>query len=169
MDKAARATADRVQAALQEVASLQKILAGENQRLEDSQAALEAADVQSPADGLLVGRNGEVGKPHRSSVTTCSRSPPILMPRKWLLNPTARSEAPTARTAGAGPGSRSRNPAITGDIKEIKGTQVLVEFNSAIPAIAPAWCRRAPQTGLTQPPTLPWNRRAGHARPTAVE
>jgi len=45
------------------VASAQKILAGENQRLQDSQAAFEAADVHSPVDGLLVGRNGEIGKP----------------------------------------------------------------------------------------------------------
>jgi multidrug efflux pump subunit AcrA (membrane-fusion protein) len=58
MDKAARATAERVQSALQEVASAQKILAGENQRLEESQAAFDAADLHSPVDGLLVGRNG---------------------------------------------------------------------------------------------------------------
>jgi multidrug resistance efflux pump len=138
MDKAARATADRVQAALQEVASLQKILAGENQRLEDSQAALEAADVQSPADGLLVGRNGEVGKPAQEfgdnlfQIATDTYALEVaLEPQPPVLKRLRPGQPALVLVPDLG------TPAITGDIKEIKGTQVLVEFNSAIPAIRP--------------------------------
>jgi multidrug efflux pump subunit AcrA (membrane-fusion protein) len=113
MDKAARATAERVQSALEEVASAQKILAGENQRLQDSQAAFEAADVHSPVDGLLVGRNGEI-----------EPQPPVL--KRLRPAQPALVLVPDLQT-----------PGITGDIKEIKGTQVVVEFNSTIPAIRP--------------------------------
>jgi multidrug resistance efflux pump len=138
MDKAARATAERVQSVLQEVASAQKILAGENQRLQESQAAFEAADVHSPVDGLLVGRNGEVGKSAQEfgdnlfQIATdmyalevaLEPAPPIL--KRIRPGQPALVLVPDLQSTG-----------ITGDVKEIKGTQVLVEFNSTIPAIRP--------------------------------
>ncbi len=138
MDKAARATAERVQSALEEVASAQRILADENRRLEDSQAAFEAADVHSPVDGLLVGRNGEVGKSAQEfgdnlfQIATDTYAlevalepePPIL--KRLRPGQPALVLVPDLQSAG-----------ITGDVKEIKGNQVLVEFNSTIPAIRP--------------------------------
>jgi multidrug resistance efflux pump len=138
MDKAARATAERVQSALQDVASAQKILADENRRLEDSQAAFEAADVHSPVDGLLVGRNGEVGKSVQEfgdnlfQIATDTYAlevaldpqPPIL--KRIRPGQPALVLVPDLQSAG-----------ITGDVKEIKGGQVVVEFNSTIPAIRP--------------------------------
>jgi multidrug resistance efflux pump len=138
MDKAAHATADSVQNALQEVASAQKILADENRRLEDSQAAFEAADVHSPVDGLLVGRSGEIGKSAQEfganlfQIATdmyalevaLSPDPPIL--KRIRPGQPALVLIPDLQSAG-----------ITGDVKQIKGTQVLVEFNSTIPAIRP--------------------------------
>ena len=138
MDKAARATGARVQSALQEVASARKILADENQRLEESQAAFEAADVHSPVDGLLVGRNGEVGKSAQEfgdnlfQIATdmyalevaLEPQPPIL--KRLRPGQPALVLVPDLQSAG-----------IAGDVKEIKGTQVLVEFNSTLPAIRP--------------------------------
>jgi multidrug resistance efflux pump len=138
MDKAAHATAEGVQNALQEVASAQKILADENRRLEESQAAFEAADVHSPVDGLLVVRNGEIGKSAQEfgnnlfQIATDTYAlevaldpqPPIL--KRIRPGQPALILIPDLQSAG-----------ITGDVKEIKGTQVLVEFNSTIPAIRP--------------------------------
>jgi multidrug resistance efflux pump len=138
MDKAARATAERVQSTLQEVASAQRILADENQRLDESQAAFEAADVHSPVDGLLVGRNGEIGKPAQEfgdnlfQIATDTYAlevalepqPPVL--KRLRPGQPALVLVPDLDSAG-----------ITGDIKEIKGAQVVVEFNSNIPAIRP--------------------------------
>jgi multidrug resistance efflux pump len=138
MDRAARATADRVQSALEEVASAQKILAGENQRLQDSQAALEAADVHSPVDGLLVGRNGEIGKPAQEfgenmfQIATDTYALEIaLEPQPPVLKRLRPGQPALVLIPDLG------IPGITGDIKEIKGTQVVVEFNSTIPAIRP--------------------------------
>ena len=138
MDKAARATADRVQAALQEVASAQKILAGENQRLEESQAAFEAADVHSPVDGLLVGRNGEIGKLAQESgdnlfqiATDTYALEVALEPQPPVLKRLQPGQPALVLVPDLG------TPGITGDIKEIKGTLVVVEFNSTIPAIRP--------------------------------
>ena len=138
LDKSARATADRVQSALQEVASAQKILAGENQRLQDSQAALEAADVHSPVDGLLVGRNGEIGKPAQEfgenlfQIATDTYALEVaLEPQPPVLKRLRPGQPALVLVPDLG------TPGITGDIKEIKGTQVVVEFNSTIPAIRP--------------------------------
>jgi multidrug resistance efflux pump len=138
MDKAARATAERVQNVLQEVASAQKILAGENQRLEESQAAFEAADVHSPVDGLLVGRSGEVGKPAQEFGDNLFQIATDMYALEIALEP----EPPVLKRLRPGQPALVLIPdlqsaGITGDVKEIKGTQVVVEFNSTIPAIRP--------------------------------
>jgi multidrug resistance efflux pump len=138
MDKAARATAERVQSVLQEVASAQKILAGENQRLQESQAAFEAADVHSPVDGLLVGRNGEVGKSAQEFGDNLFQIATDMYALEVALEP----EPPILKRIRPGQPALVLVPdlqstGITGDVKEIKGTQVLVEFNSTIPAIRP--------------------------------
>jgi multidrug resistance efflux pump len=138
MDKAARATAERVQSALEEVASAQKILAGENQRLEDSQAAFEAADVHSPVDGLLVGRNGEIGKPAQEFGENMFQ----IATDTYALEIALEPQPPVLKRLRPGQPALVLIPdlqsaSITGDIKEIKGTQVVVEFNSTIPAIRP--------------------------------
>jgi multidrug resistance efflux pump len=138
MDRAARATADRVQSALEEVASAQKILAGENQRLQDSQAALEAADVHSPVDGLLVGRNGEIGKPAQEFGENLFQ----IATDTYALEVALEPQPPVLKRLRPGQPALVlvpdlQTPGITGDIKEIKGTQVVVEFNSTIPAIRP--------------------------------
>ena len=138
MDKAARATAERVQSALDEVASAQKILADENRRLEESQAAFEAADVHSPVDGLLVGRNGEVGKSTQEFGDNLFQ----IATDTYALEVALQPEPPILKRIRPGQPALILVPdlqsaAITGDVREIKGTQVLVEFNSTIPAIRP--------------------------------
>ena len=138
MDKAARATAERVQSALDEVASAQKILADENRRLEESQAAFEAADVHSPVDGLLVGRNGEVGKSTQEFGDNLFQ----IATDTYALEVALQPEPPILKRIRPGQPALILVPdlqsaAITGDVREIKGTQVLVEFNSATPAIRP--------------------------------
>jgi len=138
MDKAARATAERVQSTLQEVASAQKILADENRRLEDSQAAFEAADVHSPVDGLLVGRNGEVGKSAQEFGDNLFQ----IATDTYALEVALEPQPPILKRLRQGQPALVlipdlQTPGITGDVKEIKGAQVLVEFNSTIPAIRP--------------------------------
>jgi len=138
MDKAARATAERVQSTLDEVASAQKILAGENQRLQDSQAAFEAADVHAPVDGLLVGRNGEIGKPAQEFGENLFQ----IATDTYALEVALEPEPPVLKRLRPGQPALVlvpdlQTPGITGDIKEIKGNRVVVEFNSTIPAIRP--------------------------------
>jgi multidrug resistance efflux pump len=138
MDQAARAAAESVRSVLQEVASAQKILADENQRLQESQAAFEAADVHSPVDGLLVGRNGEVGKSAQEfgdnlfQIATDTYALEVAVePQPAVLKRLRPGQPALVLVPDLG------IPGITGDIKEIKGAQVVVEFNSTIPAIRP--------------------------------
>jgi multidrug resistance efflux pump len=138
MDKAARAAAESVQSALQEVASAQKILADENQRLQESQAAFEAADVHSPVDGLLVGRSGEVGKSAQEFGDNLFQ----IATDTYALEVAVEPQPPVLKRLRPGQPALVLVPdlgipGITGDIKEIKGALVVVEFNSTIPAIRP--------------------------------
>jgi HlyD family secretion protein len=138
MDKSARAAAERVQSTLREVASAQKILADENQRLEESQSAFEAADVHSPVDGLLVGRNGEIGKPAQEFGENLFQ----IATDTYALEVALEPQPPVLKRLRPGQPALIlvpdlQTPGIAGDVKEIKGTQVLVEFNSTIPAIRP--------------------------------
>jgi multidrug resistance efflux pump len=138
MDKAARSTAERVQGLLQEVASAQKVLAGETQRLEELQAAFEAADVHSPVDGLLVGRNGEIGKPAQEFGDNLFQ----IATDTYALEVALEPQPPILKRIRPGQPALVLVPdlqsaSIVGEVKEIKGTQVLVEFTSTLPAIRP--------------------------------
>jgi len=138
MEKARRASDESVQSALDQVAGAKKLLDAKSHEMEDAQGAFEAAEVRAPVDGLVVERRAEVGKPVQESggelfqiatdtyalELTIEPQPPVLK----LLRPgqPALVNVPDLQTGG-----------IPGAIKEIKDTQVIVEFTSTIPAIKP--------------------------------
>jgi multidrug resistance efflux pump len=99
---------------------------------------LEAADVRSPVDGLLVGRNGEVGKMAQEfgdnlfQIATDTYALEVaLEPQPPVLKSLRQGQPALILVPDLG------TPGITGDIKAIQGNLVVVEFNSTIPAIRP--------------------------------
>jgi len=138
MDKAARAAAERVRSLLQELAAAKKLLADKTEQLDQAQTALEAADVHSPVGGLVVGRKGEVGGPVQElgdqffqiatdlyALEVAVEPPPAVLKR---LHPGQEALVliPDLQSAG-----------FPGAVKEIRDGEVIVEFNSTMPAIRP--------------------------------
>lgn len=138
MDKAARAAADNVQNATESLSNAKKLLATKSQQLEDAQGAFEAAEVRAPVDGLIVARKGEVGKPARESgdemfsiatdiyALEVPLDPPPDVLKKLQVGQQALVVVLDLQTGG-----------MPGRVKEIKGTQAIVEFSSTLPAIRP--------------------------------
>lgn len=135
MDKAARASNDHMQALLNELTAAQKDLADRNQALDDAQNNLMAAEVRSPVDGLVVARNGEEGKPAAEDLfevaTDMYALEVTLEPQPAVLKHLAPGQEalvliPDLQSAG-----------IEGVVKEINGSNVVVYFESTLPAIRP--------------------------------
>ena len=138
MDNARRAANDNVQNSLEQVAAAKKVLGEKNRELEEAQGAFEAAEVRAPVDGLVVERKAEAGKPVQDSggelfqlatdtfaLEVAVEPPPPILKRLQPGQP-ALVSVPDLQAGG-----------ITGTIKAIKDTQVIVEFTSTLPAIKP--------------------------------
>ena len=135
MDKAARLSAEQVQVTLNAQSAAQKNLVDRNQELQAAQDHMQAAEVRSPADGVVVARNGEQGKPAPPDLISIATDmyalevplepPPAILQRLRPGQP-AMVLIPDLQSAG-----------LPGQVKEIKGTEVVVEFTCALPAVRP--------------------------------
>lgn len=135
MDKAARLSDGQVQVALNALSAAQKNLLERNQDLEAAQGNMQSAEVRSPVDGLVVARNGEPGKPAGAdmfeiatdmyALEVALEPPPAVLQRLRPGQP-ALVLIPDLQSAG-----------IPGQVKEIQGTQAVVEFECPLPAVRP--------------------------------
>jgi multidrug resistance efflux pump len=135
MDKAARLSAEQVQVALNALSAAQKTLLDRNQEAEAAQGDMQQAEVRSPVDGLVVGRNGEPGKPAGGDIFEIATDMYAL---EVALEPTP------AVLQRLRPGQPAlvlildmQSAGIPGQVKEIKDNQVVVEFNCPLPAVRP--------------------------------
>jgi multidrug resistance efflux pump len=138
MDKASRAARDGVQSATQKVNAAKANLAEKSGDLEDAQGAFEAAEVRAPVAGVIVGRQGEPGKPSRDYgeqlfqiATDLFALEVVAEPKADVLkrlHPGQQALVLVLDLHGAG---------MAGTVKEIKDGQVIVEFTSPVPAIKP--------------------------------
>ena len=135
MDKAARASTDQLQLALNAVSAAQKALAQRNQEREDAQNGVQAAEVRAPVDGLVVARNGEAFKPAVGELfeiaTDMFALEVVLEPDPPILNKLRPGQQALVLILDL------QSAGIPGRVKEIKGNQVVVEFESTLPAIKP--------------------------------
>jgi multidrug resistance efflux pump len=140
MDKAEKAAADNVQNALQTVELAKKTLAERNQELQDSQNAMEAAEVRSPVDGLVVGRKGEAGKPADEAGEDMFQIATDIYALEVTIEP------PREVLKRLRPGDPAlvvildlQTGGMPGEVKDVNDRegQAVVEFNSTLPAIKP--------------------------------
>ena len=137
MDKAVRAANESVQSSLDQLGSAKKVLADKTEQLEAAQGAFEAAEVRAPVDGLVVERKAEAGKSVQEigdlfQIATDTFALEVALDAKAEVLKQLRPGQPALvlipdLQAGSIPGS----------VKEVKDTQVIVEFTSALPAIRP--------------------------------
>lgn len=135
MDKAARLSADQVQATLNALSAAQKDVLERNQQLEAAQNNVGSAEVRSPVDGTVVARNGELGKPAGTDLfdiatdmyaLEVSLEPEPQVLQRLRTGQPALVLIPDLQSAG-----------ISGQIKEIKGSEVVVEFTCTLAAVRP--------------------------------
>lgn len=135
MDKAARLSAEQVQVALNALSDAKKALLDRNQELEAAQNNMQSADVESPVDGTVVGRNGEVGKPASAELfdiaTDMYALEVALEPKPEILQRLRPGQPALVLILDL------QSAGIPGRVKEIKDNQVIVEFNCALPAVRP--------------------------------
>jgi multidrug resistance efflux pump len=138
MDKASRAARDGVQTATQNVTAAKSNLSEKSGQLDEAQGAFEAAEVRAPVAGVIVGRQGEQGKPSRDygenlfriatdlfSLEVVAEPKPNVLKR---IHPGQQALVLVLDLQGAG---------MEGRVKEIKDNQAIVEFASSLPAIRP--------------------------------
>ena len=138
VDATVRTGRDQVQSATEEVGAARKIVADKTKQLEDAQYALSAAEVHAPVDGYVVSRKGEVGADAQQIGSELFQIATDLYALEVVLEPKADVLKRIL------PGQPAlvlvldlQSAAMEGVVREIKGTQAIVEFNSTLPAIKP--------------------------------
>ena len=140
MEAADHAANDNVRNAQRDLDAARKMLADRNQELEDAQSELEAAEVRSPVDGLIVGRKGEIGKLAAEAGGELFQIATDLYALEVVIEP------PPDVLKRIHPGQPAlvnvldlQTGGMPGEVKDVKDKegQVIVEFNSAMPAMRP--------------------------------
>jgi multidrug resistance efflux pump len=138
VDATVRTGRDQVQGANDEVAGARKIVADKSKALEDAQYALSAAEVHSPVDGYVVSRKGEVGGDAQQIGNELFQIATDLYALEVVLDPKPEILKRIV------PGLPAlvlvldlQSAGMEGVVREIKDNQVIVEFNSSLPAIKP--------------------------------
>jgi multidrug resistance efflux pump len=138
VDKAAHSAADRVRETMKLRDNAQKILTDLNEELSAAQDQLQAGSVESPVDGIVVARNGTVGQPAQELGESLFQIAVDLFDLEVVLEPKPEDLKRL----------RPHQPALviipdlqgislTGEIKQIEGSQVIISFMSSMPAIRP--------------------------------
>jgi HlyD family secretion protein len=138
MDKAARAARDSVQTITAKLEGAKTALAQRSEDLEEAQGAFQAAEVRAPVAGVIVGRQGEAGKPSRDYGENLFQIATDLFQLEVVTDPKADD------LKRIYPGQKAlvlvldlQSAGMEGVVKEIKDGQAIVEFSSSTPAIKP--------------------------------
>jgi HlyD family secretion protein len=138
LDEIARQAEERVGTMTQEVQMAKTSLADKRRELDDAAASLAAAEVRSPVSGLMVGRRGQPGQsigPEEASALVqiavdLASLEVVLDPEPPVLARIRAGEPAVVFVADVQEG-------LSGTVKEIKGSQAIVEFVSPNPAVKP--------------------------------
>lgn len=138
MDKAARGAKDAAQTAASQLSKAKLALAEKGQELEAAEGAFAAAELRAPVAGTVVGRKGEPGKPAREFGNDLFQIATDL----FALEVVAQPKPDELKRIHPGQDVLVLLPdmgsaGMPGRVREIKEADVIVEFNSSVPAIKP--------------------------------
>jgi multidrug resistance efflux pump len=138
IDATVRTGREHIQSGVNEVGVARNIVADKMRLLEEAQGNLSAAEVHSPVDGYVVSRKGEVGGSAGEPGDELFQIATDLYAMEVALDPKAEMLKRIV------PGQPAlvlvldlQNAAMPGVVREIKDNQVIVEFDSTLPAIKP--------------------------------
>ena len=138
IDATVRTGREHIQSGIDEAGAARKIVADKTRLLEEAQGNLSAAEVHSPVDGYVVSRKGEVGGSAGEPgdqlfqiATDLYAMEVVLQPKGELLQRIVPGQPALVLVLDL------QNAAMAGVVREIKDDQVIVEFDSTLPAIKP--------------------------------
>lgn len=131
-------TEERARSLVKEIDAARKTLEEKNDDLEAAKEELQAAEIHSPVDGILVARRAEAG----SSVTPSMKDLFQIAVDLSSLEVVVEPPPPALERIRAGQPAIVRlaemaNEPVQASVREVKGSQVFVEFASPNPAIRP--------------------------------
>ena len=135
LNELARQADEHVEQLTKEYDLTKKTLEDKRKELEEAQAAVAATEVRAPAGGIVVARQGEIGKTltqEEASALFRIATDISAMQVVFTPDPSMNPGDPIALTFTDVPGD-----AIPAVIGEIKNGQAVAEFTSANPAIRP--------------------------------
>ena len=138
LDNAAQGAAERVRDTRREVDNAKRILDDQSRQLEALQRALESAVVESPVDGLVVGRQGALGDP----VQRFGNDLFSIATDLYDLELAAETKPDAAMRLRPGMPALVVIPDLQGSsfpgtIKAIDGNLVVIGFQSPTPVVRP--------------------------------
>jgi HlyD family secretion protein len=121
-----------------DLAAAKKAIGERTEALEAAKANLASGDLHAPVDGVVIGRRLQPGEAVDVSMKD------LMQIATDLTNMQATVEPPPAALARIKPGlpATVRLPELTteefqGSVREIRGTQVIVDFTSPAPIVRP--------------------------------
>ena len=137
-DALARQIEDRVSSLNRDLDTFKKMLAEKTESLEDAKADLAAGEVHAPVDGFIVGRRGQPGEEVNRQMEDLFRIATALSALEVVVEP-----APPV-LARIKPGqavlvvvAEMPDERIDATVREIAGSNVIVDFTSPTPLIKP--------------------------------
>jgi HlyD family secretion protein len=138
LERVAASAEARVDELVKSLDSEKRTVADKNAELESAKARVGAAEVLSPAQGVVIARNGEVGEPVALDKPDLFRIATELSQLEVVLDPDPRSmrriqlgQAALVSLPDQGAGG------MIGTVKSIEGAQVIVAFSNPNPAVKP--------------------------------
>jgi multidrug resistance efflux pump len=138
VSKADRLATEHVQDSLRALDGVRRVLLDKNKELEDAEADAASAVVEAPVDGLIVGRNGELGQRIEEvgkdlfQIATDLYDLEAVADAKPDLRKRIRSGEPVLVVIPDLQGT-----GYSGTVKAIQDEQVVASFQSPTPAIRP--------------------------------
>ena len=142
LSSVAKNAADRIDSLNAELANAKKLSDQKSQELEAARGDVASGEVQAPADGMVIARKGQPGEPITKAVTdffaiavnlsvmqAVVQAEPVVLPR------IKEGQQAFVRVA-------EFPEDLTGVVREVKGTTVIVEFASPTPDIKPGLSAR---------------------------
>jgi multidrug resistance efflux pump len=137
-DVTAKQAAERVTSLTRELDAAKKAIGEKTEALENSKANLTSGDLHAPADGVIVGRRLQPGEPVDPSMKDLVQIATELTHMQATVEPPPQAMA----RIKVGLTATVRLPELTteefpGSVREIRGTQVIVDFTSPAPIVRP--------------------------------
>ncbi len=131
-------TDERTRSLVKEIDAARKTLEEKSEDLDLAKEELQAAEIHSPVDGILVTRRADPGAAVNQSMKDLFQIAVDLSSLEVVVEP----EPPALARIRAGQPATVRlaemsNEPVQASVREVKGTQVFVEFTSPNPAIRP--------------------------------